>query len=149
MINPIRRYYLSAVKCLSVWPKQMETDPRCAFGNEKKHWQWADYSDLSGWLSYDCDNPVNTEIILQGWIIYYYGPLGPSPKSHHFNGTFNIMQILGENTGFLSPFSALLIPRLNLSKTSVRKCVFKLNETQQFISAVHRKQSHSPTNKAS
>ena len=92
---------------------------------------------------------VNTEIILQGFILYYYSPLGSSSKSHHFNGTCNIKHILGKNTSFLTPFSAFWIPSLNLSKTSLRKFVFKLNETQQFISLVQRKLSHDPTNKMS
>lgn len=73
---------------------------------------------------------VNTEIILQGWIIYYYSPLGSSSKSHHFNGTFNIKQTLGENILSLTLLSAFWIPSLNLSKTSLRKFVFKLNKTR-------------------
>lgn len=67
----------------------------------------------------------NAEIILWGWIMYYYSPLGSSSKSHHFNGTFNIKQTLGTNIRFLTLFSAFWILSLNSTKTRFRKFVFK------------------------
>lgn len=76
-------------------------------------------------LAYDYDNHVNKEIILWGWIIYDYSPLGSASKSQHFNGTFNIKQTPGKIPvfPFLFHFISFLKSRF-IQGPSLKDCIY-------------------------